>query len=82
MVEDGEVHGSPQVVNVGYEDVLLALGQQCVQQARVVEAGVDVPVPRGVPGIGVRPLHAQVAGDRKQGLLVYPWVPGLNTQVE
>lgn len=75
LVQDVEVHRGPQVVNVGHEDVLAALRDQLVQQARVVEAGVNVPVAGGVPGLGVGPVHAQVRGHREEGLFVDAGVP-------
>ena len=76
MVEDVQVHGGAQVVDVGHKDVLLALGEQLVQQARVGEAGVDVAVARRVPGLRVLPARPQVPGYGQQGLLVDPRVPG------
>lgn len=33
MVEDVQVHGGPQIVDIGHEDVLLALGDELVKQA-------------------------------------------------
>jgi len=76
VVQDVQVHGGTQVVDVGHKDVLLALGDELVQQARVVEAGVDVPVAGGVPHLAAVPRQAQVGGYREEGLLVYAWVPG------
>lgn len=49
VVQDVEVDGGSQVVDVGHKDVLFALRNQLVQQARVVEAGVNVAVPWRVP---------------------------------
>lgn len=76
VVQDVQVHGGPQVVDVGHEDVLLALRDQLLQQARVVEAGVDVPVARRVPALRALPSHAQAGGHREEGLLVDARVPG------
>lgn len=75
LVQDVEVDGGAQVVDVGHEDVLAALRNQLVQQARVVEAGVDVPVAGGVPGLRVGPVHAQICGHREEGLFVDARVP-------
>ena len=71
-----QVHRGAQVVDVGHEDVLLALGDELVQQARVVEAGVDVAVARRVPGLRVLPRQAQVGGDGQKGLFVDARVSG------
>ena len=48
-VEDVDVGGGAHVVDVGDEDVLLALFDELLQQARVVEALVDVAVTGRVP---------------------------------
>lgn len=74
-MQDVEVHRGAQVVDVGHEDVLAALRDQLVQQARVVEAGVNVAVPGRVPGLSVLPPHAQVCGHREEGLFVDAGVP-------
>lgn len=66
VVEDVQIHGGTQVVDVGHEDVLLALGDELVQQARVVEAGIDVTVARRVPGLRILACQAQVCGDGQQ----------------
>lgn len=71
-----EVDGGSQVVDVGHEDVLLALRDQLVQQARVVEAGVNVAVARGVPAFWVLPIRAQVCGHGEEGLFVDARVSG------
>lgn len=75
LVEDEEVDRGAQVVDVGDEDVLLALGDELVQQAGVGEAGVDVAVSRRVPGLAVLAAQAHVLGDGQEGLLVDPWIP-------
>lgn len=77
VVQDVQVHGGPQVVDVGHEDVLLALRDQLLQQARVVEAGVDVPVARRVPGLADLAARRHVLGDGEQRVLVDPRVPAL-----
>lgn len=61
-----QIHGGAQVVDVGHEDVLLALGDELVQQARVVEASIDVTVARRVPGLRILACQAQVCGDGQQ----------------
>ena len=61
-MQDVEVDRGPQVVDVGHEDVLAALGNQLVQQTRIVEAGVNVPVAGRIPGLCVLPIHAQICG--------------------
>lgn len=76
VVQDVQVHSGSQVVNVGHEDVLLALRDQLVQQARVVETGIDVAVTRRVPTVGVLSTRAQACGCRKERLLVYARIPG------
>lgn len=76
VVQDVQVHGGTQVVDVGYKDVLLALSDQLVQQTRVVEAGVDVAVAGGVPAVSVLSTRAQALGYRKERLFVYARVPG------
>lgn len=75
LVQDVEVNGGAQVVNVGHEDVLAALSDQLVQQARVVEGGVDVAVARWVPTLGALPVHTETGGHREQRLLVDAGVP-------
>ena len=50
-VEDVEVHGGAEVVNVGDEAVLLTLLHQLLQQPAVVEGLVKVAVARRVPAI-------------------------------
>lgn len=79
MVQDVQVHGGTQVVDVGHKDVLLTLSNQLVQQTRVVEAGVDVPMAGGVPAISALPIHAKALGYRKERLFVYARVPGERT---
>ena len=48
-VEDGEVHGGAQVVDVGQEDDFPALVQQLLHEAGVVERLVEVSVAWRVP---------------------------------
>ena len=50
-VEDVEVHGGAEVVNVGNEAVLLTLLHQLLQQPAVGEGLVKVAVARRVPAI-------------------------------
>lgn len=68
VVEDGQVDGGAHVVNVGQEAVLLAVGQELVQESRVVEGLVEVTVTRWVPALVV--LAFQRLGHRQKGLLV------------
>lgn len=75
LVQDVEVDRGPQVIDVGHEDVLAALRDQLVQQARIVEAGVNVAVPRRIPGLRLLPVHAQVCGHREEGFFVDARVP-------
>lgn len=75
VVQDVEVDGGSEVVDVGHEDVLSALRDQFFQKARIVEAGVDVTVARGVPALCVVPIHAQVGGHRKEGFFVDARIP-------
>ena len=75
VVQDVQVHGGSQVVDVGHEDVLFALRDQLVQQARVVEAGVDVSVARRVPALWRLARHVQVRGDGEERLFVDARVP-------
>lgn len=79
VVQDEEVDGGAQVVDVGHEDVLLPLSDEFVQQSRVGEAGVDVSVTRRVPGIRVLAAHPHVLSYRQQGLLVDPRIPARTT---
>ena len=58
-VEDVDVGGGAHVVDVGDEDVLLALFDELLQQARVVEALVDVAVAGRVPAGSQHDTHAQ-----------------------
>lgn len=80
VVQDEEVHGGAQVVDVGDEDVLLPLGEEFVQQAAVLEAGVDVAVTRRVPALRVLAARPHVLGDRQQRLFVDPRVPETRTR--
>lgn len=66
VVEDEEVDGGAQVVDVGHEDVLLPVSDEFVQHATVGEAGVDVSVTRWVPGLPVLSAHPHVFGDWQQ----------------
>ena len=50
-VEDVEVHGGAEVVNVGDEAVFLPLLHQLLQQSAVGEGLVKVAVARRVPAI-------------------------------
>ena len=75
LLQDMQVDRGTQVVDVGHEDVLLTLSNELVQQARVVEAGVDVPMTRGVPHLSTLPRKAQLRGDREEGLFIYTRVP-------
>lgn len=75
VVQDVEVDSSPQVVDVGHKDVLLPLFDQLIQQAGVVEAGVDVAVAWRVPALCVMAACAQVCGHGEEGLLVNAGVP-------
>lgn len=70
-----EVDGGSQIVDVGHEDVLFALLNQLIQQARVVEAGVNVAVTGRVPTLCVLPGHSQVCGHGKERLFVDARVP-------
>lgn len=74
-MEDEEVHGGSQVVDVGHKDVLFPLCDEFVQQPRVVEAGIDVSVTWGVPGLSIVAAQCHTLGDRKQRLLVDPRIP-------
>lgn len=75
VVQDVQVDGGSQVVDVGHEDVLLALLNELIQQTGVVEAGVDVAVPRGVPALRVLPIHVQLSGHGEEGFFVDARVP-------
>ncbi len=79
VVEDEEVDGGAQVVDVGHEDVLLPLSDEFVQQPAVGEAGVDVSVTRRVPGLRILSADPNVFGYRQQGLLVDPRIPAGRT---
>lgn len=76
VVQDVEVHGGSQVVYVGHKDVLLSLLDQLVQQARVVEAGVDVAVTGRVPAVRVLARDVQISSYGKERLLVDAGIPG------
>lgn len=76
VMQDVQVDGGSQIVDVGHKDVLLALRDQLIQQARVVEAGVDVAVTGRVPALCVLPSHAQGCGHGKERLFVDARVPG------
>lgn len=75
LVQDVQVHGGAQIVDVGHEDVLAALSDQLVQQPRVVEGGVDVAVAWRVPALGALPVHTEAGGHGEQRLLVDAGVP-------
>lgn len=75
VVEDVQVHGGTQVVDVGHEDVLLPLGNELLQQARVIEAGVDVSVSGRVPNLRALACHAYVLRHGQQRLLIHPGIP-------
>lgn len=75
LVQDVEVDGGAQIVNVGHENVLAALSNQLVQQPRVVERGVDVAVAWWVPTLGALPVHTEAGGHGEQRLLVDAGVP-------
>ena len=55
-VEDGEVHGGAQVVDVGQEDVLPALVNHLLHEPRVVERLVEVSVAWWVPTNKIKEL--------------------------
>ena len=48
-VEDGEVDGGSEIVNVGEEDVLAALVNKILHQAGVVKREVEIAVAGGIP---------------------------------
>jgi hypothetical protein len=48
-VEDGEVDGGSEVVNVGEEDVLAALVNKILHQAGVVKREVEIAVAGWIP---------------------------------
>lgn len=75
VVEDVQVHGGAQVVDVGDEHELLPLRDQLLQQSRVIEAGIDVTVTWGIPRLRVLPTHTQSTRHRQQGLLIYSGIP-------
>lgn len=75
VVEDVQVHGGSQVIDVGHEDVLLPLCDELLQQSRVIEASVDVSVSGGVPSLSALPNHTDVLRYGEQGLLIDPGIP-------
>lgn len=75
VVEDVQVHSGTQVVDVGHEDVLFPFSDELLQQARVIEAGVDVSVSRWVPSLGALSDHAHVLRHWQQRLLIHPGIP-------
>lgn len=79
-VEDVEVDGGSQVVNVGEEDVLLALFDELIEKTRVLEGLIEVTVTWRVPAFEVVVLN--VLGDWKVGFLVNSWVSGLTESVD
>ncbi|GMT17579.1 hypothetical protein PFISCL1PPCAC_8876, partial [Pristionchus fissidentatus] len=79
-VENVEVDGGAHVVNVGQEAVLLALLDELVEQARVVESLVEVAVAGRVPGLVVGALN--VGDDGHERLLVDAWVARLAEGVD
>ncbi len=50
-VEDGEVDGGSEVVNVGEEDVLAALVNKILHQAGVVKREVEIAVAGWIPPV-------------------------------
>jgi len=50
-VEDGEVDGGSEVVNVGEEDVLAALVNKILHQAGVVKREVEIAVAGWIPTV-------------------------------
>ena len=69
-----DVDGGAQVINVGDEDVLLALGEELVEEARVDERGEDVAVAGRVP---VLEGAVDVVGQGQKGLPEDPRVAAL-----
>lgn len=51
VFENAEIHNSTKVINVGDEDDLLALGNELVQNAGVVQRLKQISVSGGIPGI-------------------------------
>jgi hypothetical protein len=73
-VERTDVDGGAQVVNVGDEDVLLALGEELVEEARVDESGEDVAVAGRIP---ILEGAVDVVGQGQKGLPEDPRVAAL-----
>lgn len=75
MVEDEQVDGGSQVVDVGNKDVLFPLSDEFVQEPGVLEAGIDVSVSWWVPGLSIFTTGAHALSNRQEGLLVDPRIP-------
>eukprot|EP00128_Syssomonas_multiformis_P005340 Colp12_sorted_trinity150504_noHs@14581 len=66
VVEDVDVNSSTKVVDVGDKNVLLALSDQSLKQARVLKSFIDITMAGGVPVI----LVVEALGHRKKGIFV------------
>lgn len=74
VVEDALVDGGTQVVDVGDKNVLLAIGNELIEESRVVERVEQVSVTGGVP---VGNVAVGVAGGGEERVLVDARVSGL-----
>lgn len=74
VVEDTLVDGGTQIVDVGDKDVLLAVGDELVEESRVVERVEQVSVTGGIP---VGNVAIGVAGGGEERVLVDARVSGL-----
>jgi len=74
LLQDVEVDGGSQVVDVGDEDVLLSGSDELVEQSRVVQGVHDVSVTGRVE---TRVVRIGLLGDGQQGVLAHSRVLGL-----
>lgn len=49
MVKNIKIHSCTQVIDIRHKYVLLPLSNQSIQQARIIETGIDVTMPWGIP---------------------------------
>jgi hypothetical protein len=51
MVEDVEINSGTQVVNVGDEEVFLALFNELIKKTRVINRFIQITVTRRIPSL-------------------------------
>ena len=86
VLQNVKVDGGGKIINVGDEEVFLSLGQETIQEARVVERLENVTVSRGVPlaqGTILRARHGRerVLQDARIARLVESLDPDAGSRV-